>query len=90
MYLVPPDQKSVQILEVGEVSDMFVPNPEDLLVNLEQSRTLIEELLSKLPESQGGTVQTQSALGPALQAAYKLMVRFLSVYLLLCLFSPVY
>lgn len=72
-YLMGEDQKSVQILEVGEVSDMFVPNPEDLLVNLEQSRTLIEELLSKLPESQGGTVQTQSALGPALQAAYKLM-----------------
>lgn len=89
MHLVPADQKSVQILEVGEVSDMFVPNPEDLLVNLEQSRTLIEELLSKLPESQAGTVQTQSALGPALQAAYKLMVRLLSVFIY-CLFFYIF
>lgn len=62
------------MLEVGEVSEMFVPNPEDLLVNLEQSRPLIEELLTRLPESHTGTFQTQSALGPALQAAYKLMV----------------
>lgn len=62
------------MLEVGELDDVFVPNPDDLLVNLEQSRPLVEEFLTMLPEAHAGSFQTQSALGPALQAAYKLMV----------------
>lgn len=72
-YLMGEDQKRVQMLEVGEIEDMFVPNPEDLLVNLEQSRSLVEELLNMLPEAHTGSYQTQSAFGSALQAAYKLM-----------------
>lgn len=62
------------MLEVGEVDDIFVPNPEDLLVNLEQSHTLVEEFLTMLPEAHCSSFHTQSALGAALQAAYKLMV----------------
>ena len=62
------------MLEVGEIEDMFVPCPEDLLVNLDQSRPLVEEFLTMLPEAHNSTYQTQSALGSALQAAYKLMV----------------
>ncbi|KAK8725210.1 hypothetical protein OTU49_010755 [Cherax quadricarinatus] len=72
-YLMGEDQKHVQMLEVGEIEEMFVPNPEDLLVNLEQSHSLVEDFLSTLPEAHAATFQTQSALGPALQAAYKLM-----------------
>ncbi|XP_064099698.1 protein transport protein Sec24A-like isoform X2 [Macrobrachium nipponense] len=72
-YQMGEDQKSVQMLEVGEIDDTFVPCPEDLLVNLDQCRTLVEEFLTMLPEAHSGTYQTQSALGPALQAAYKLM-----------------
>lgn len=62
------------MLEVGEVEDIFVPNPEDLLVNLEQSRPLVEDFLTMLPEAHSSACHTQSALGAALQAAYKLMV----------------
>lgn len=72
-YLMGEEQKHVQMLEVGEVEDVFVPNPDDLLVNLEQSRTLVEEFLAMLPEAHGSSYQTQSALGTALQAAYKLL-----------------
>ncbi|KAK3873886.1 hypothetical protein Pcinc_021127 [Petrolisthes cinctipes] len=72
-YLMGEDQRHVQMLEVGEVDDVFVPNPDDLLVNLEQSRTLVEELLAMLPEAHGNSYHTQSALGSALQAAYKLL-----------------
>lgn len=64
----------MQMLEVGEVEDMFVPNPDDLLVNLEQSRALVEDLLTMLPEAHASACHTQSALGAALQAAYKLLV----------------
>ncbi|XP_068231086.1 protein transport protein Sec24A isoform X2 [Palaemon carinicauda] len=72
-YQMGEDQKGVQMLEVGEIEETFVPCPEDLLVNLDQCRSLVEEFLTLLPEAHSGTHQTQSALGPALQAAYKLM-----------------
>ena len=62
------------MLEVGEVEDMFIPNPEDLLVNLDQSRNLVEDFLTMLPDAHDTSCHTQSALGAALQAAYKLMV----------------
>lgn len=75
------DQRRVQMLEVGEVDDIFVPNPEDLLVNLEQSHTLVEELLTMLPEAHCTSYHTQSALGAALQAAYKLMVGIFHLFL---------
>ncbi|CAL4072677.1 unnamed protein product [Meganyctiphanes norvegica] len=72
-YLMGEDQKGVQMLDVGEIDDIFIPSPESLLVNIEQSRSQIEDLLSSLPEAHGSTFHTQSALGAALQAAYKLM-----------------
>lgn len=57
---------------------MFLPSPEDLLVNLAEKRTAILELLTALPERHGNPspAATQSALGAALQAAHKLMVIF--------------
>uniref|UniRef100_A0A0P4WA53 Protein transport protein Sec24A n=1 Tax=Scylla olivacea TaxID=85551 RepID=A0A0P4WA53_SCYOL len=72
-YLMGEDQKNVQMLEVGEVEDMFIPNPEDLLVNLDQSRNLVEDFLTTLPDAHAASCHTQSALGAALQAAFKLM-----------------
>ncbi|KAG0725241.1 Protein transport protein Sec24B [Chionoecetes opilio] len=72
-YLMGEDQKNVQMLEVGEVEDMFIPNPDDLLVNLDQSRSLVEDFLTMLPEAHAAACNTQSALGAALLAAYKLM-----------------
>lgn len=56
--------------------DVFLPSPEDLLVNLAERRTAIVELLAALPERHGSPspAATQSALGAALQAAQKLMV----------------
>ena len=68
------DQKNVQMLEVGEVEDMFIPNHDDLLVNLDQSRNLVEDFLTTLPDAHATACHTQSALGAALNAAFKLMV----------------
>lgn len=62
------------MLEVGEINDIFIPSPQDLLVNLEESRNLIEEFLVSLPDTHANTCQTQTALGAALTAAYKLIV----------------
>ena len=64
------------MLEVGDIDDMFIPSPDDLLVNLDEQTHLIEDLLKSLPETHSGTYSTQSALGAALQAAYKLLVNW--------------
>jgi protein transport protein SEC24 len=51
---------------------MFLPSPSDLLVNLSDCRSLVEQLLAELPNMFDNSSQTQSALGAALQAAYKM------------------
>lgn len=72
-YLMPEGSTTVNMLEVGDLQDIFVPHPDDLLVNLHHQRDQIEELLTSLPETHANTTHTQSALGPALTAAFKLL-----------------
>lgn len=55
-------------------SDMFLPCPDNLLVNLNECHELIRDLLSDLPTKYNDSYDTGSALGAALQAAYKLLV----------------
>ncbi|KFV84783.1 Protein transport protein Sec24A, partial [Struthio camelus australis] len=62
-----------QMLIVSDIEDVFIPMPENLLVNLNENRELIQDLLKTLPQMFTKSLETQSALGPALQAAFKLM-----------------
>ncbi|XP_021101045.1 protein transport protein Sec24B isoform X2 [Heterocephalus glaber] len=62
-----------QMLIVSDIDDVFLPTPDGLLVNLYESRELIKVLLNALPNMFTSTRETHSALGPALQAAFKLM-----------------
>ncbi|XP_042604309.1 LOW QUALITY PROTEIN: protein transport protein Sec24A-like [Cyprinus carpio] len=62
-----------QMLIVSDIDDVFVPTPDSLLVNLKECRELVQDLLASLPQMFGQTMETQSALGPALQAAFKLL-----------------
>ncbi|TPX31402.1 hypothetical protein SmJEL517_g05242 [Synchytrium microbalum] len=62
-----------QMLVVSDLEDVFLPQPEDLLVNLSECRQTIETLLKRIPDMFASTQNVQSALGPALQAAYKLV-----------------
>lgn len=62
-----------QMLIVSDIEDVFIPMPENLLVNLNESKELVQDLLRALPQMFLKTLETQSALGPALQAAFKLM-----------------
>lgn len=54
---------------------MFLPCPDNLLVNLKECRELIGDLLQQLPKRFVNQHDNKSALGAALQAAYKLMVK---------------
>ncbi|XP_036407360.1 protein transport protein Sec24B-like isoform X2 [Megalops cyprinoides] len=62
-----------QMLVVSDINDVFIPTHDSLLVNLNESKELVKDLLNALPGMFTHTRETHSALGPALQAAFKLM-----------------
>uniref|UniRef100_A0A3Q2YV75 SEC24 homolog A, COPII coat complex component n=1 Tax=Hippocampus comes TaxID=109280 RepID=A0A3Q2YV75_HIPCM len=62
-----------QMLIVSDIEDIFLPTPDSLLVNLNESKELVQDLLKSLPTLFENTMETQSALGSALQAAFKLL-----------------
>lgn len=62
------------MLVVSDLDDVFLPKPSDLLINLTESRAGIEALLERIPEMFSASHAIGSALGPGLQAAYKMTV----------------
>jgi protein transport protein SEC24 len=87
-YSLRPSLSAPQMLVVAELDDPFLPLPEDLLVNLRDSRALADQLLDSLGEmfaapgvggggGGGGGARRPpepgSATGPALQAAFMAM-----------------
>ena len=58
---------------VSEIEEPFVPQPDDLLVNLQESRAVIETFLDNLPAVFSTNLSADSALGPALQAAFMII-----------------
>lgn len=60
-------------MTVLDIDDVFLPSPDNLLVNLKDRAELINDLLMQLPTRYANTFETRSALGAALQAAHKLM-----------------
>ncbi|GAB5591350.1 COPII subunit [Umbelopsis nana] len=72
-YNLNAELSEPQMLLVSEVDDVFLPAPSDLLVNLTESRGVIEAFLEKLPDMFKETTNVKNALGSALQAAFKLV-----------------
>lgn len=58
---------------VVEMDEVFLPCPENLLVNLKDKKELVLDLLSQLPTKYIESFDNGSALGAALQAAHKLV-----------------
>jgi len=65
------------MLVVSDLEDVFLPKPADILLNLTESRAGLEALLGRIPDMFLESHAIGSALGPVLQAAYKLTVRSL-------------
>lgn len=61
------------MLVVSDTDDVFLPKPTDLLVNLTEARASLENLLGRLGDMFAENHSLGSALGPALQAGFKLM-----------------
>ena len=63
-----------QMLVVSDLKELFVPLPDNLLVNLQESRSVVEKFLDNLPDMfSKNPVLSQSCLGPALKAAFTVM-----------------
>lgn len=62
------------MMVVSDLEDTFVPLPDDLLVNLSESRAVIDAFLDSLPSMFQDNVNVESAFGPALKAVFMVMV----------------
>lgn len=67
------------MLVMSDVDDVFLPKPNDLLVNLSECRASLETLLGRLNDMFAENHTVGSALGPALQSGFKLIVSFLAL-----------
>ena len=70
---IPDNVSQPQEMIMLDIDDGFLPCPDNLIVNLKEREELVRDLLAQLPTKFQGTHDTSSALGAALQAAYKLM-----------------
>ncbi|KAF8975060.1 COPII subunit, partial [Entomortierella lignicola] len=62
-----------QMLVVSDLEEPFMPQPQDLLCNLKECRPTLEALLNRMSDMFKDTQNVGNALGPALQAAYKMV-----------------
>lgn len=73
-YNLAPDLSQPQMLVVSDLKELFVPLPDNLLVNLAESRSVVDAFLDSLPDMFAkNPVVSQSCLGPALKAAFTVM-----------------
>uniref|UniRef100_A0A673K503 Protein transport protein Sec24C-like n=1 Tax=Sinocyclocheilus rhinocerous TaxID=307959 RepID=A0A673K503_9TELE len=67
-YNVKASLAQPQMMVVSDVADMFVPLLDGFLVNVSESRVVIESLLDQIPEMFADTRETESVFGPVIQA----------------------
>lgn len=73
-YSINDDFNQPHEITVVDVDDAFLPCPDNLLINLAACKDLIRDLLQQLPTRFANSYDSNSALGAALQIAFKLMV----------------
>lgn len=69
-YSLKSGLSNPQMLVVADLVELFVPAPDDLLVNLQESREVVDAFLENLPTMFERTTSQNACLGPALKAAF--------------------
>lgn len=72
-FSMPDNVSQPHEMVMLDVDDVFLPCPDNLIVNLKEREELIRDLLVQLPVKFQGTHDTNCALGAGLQTAFKLM-----------------
>lgn len=75
-FSLPAGATEPSMMIVSDLTDVFLPKPVDLLVNLDESRPAIETFLGKLGDMFADSHTVGNALGSALQAAHKLINKY--------------
>lgn len=70
-YNLSSSSAAAQMMVVADLNDPFPPIPDELFVNLESARPAVDALLSALPRAFANTTDLDSAMGTALQAAFR-------------------
>jgi len=68
-YNIKSTLSSPQMHVVSDVSDIILPLPDDLLVNLQESRAVVESLLDSIPTMFRNSTVVNTCTGPAINAA---------------------
>ncbi|EEB05077.1 COPII vesicle coat protein [Schizosaccharomyces japonicus yFS275] len=72
-FSIPLGSDEPSQLVVSDLEEPFLPLPQDLLLNLKESRQGIENLLTHFNDMFVSSRDSSNALGPALKSAYKLI-----------------
>lgn len=72
-FSMTPGSSESSMLVVSDIDDVFLPKPTDILVTLKDARDALENLLGKIGDMFKDNHAAGSAMGPALQAGFKLM-----------------
>ncbi|KAK9718103.1 COPII coat Sec23p-Sfb3p heterodimer component [Basidiobolus ranarum] len=75
-YNLSSNLEQAQMMVVPDVHDMFVPLDEGFLVDPNQSRSIIEDLLDNLPSMFANNRIVEPALGAAMQSVYMALKDF--------------
>lgn len=72
-YNLNPNQSTPQMFVVADLEDIFLPLPDDILVNANDSESSILNLLDQLPTMFKETTVNESCMGSAIKGAYMAM-----------------
>ena len=72
-YNLKQTLRAPQMIAVPDIEDVYVPLPDDLLVNLYESRDLVDMLLDSLPDLFANNNEVECALGAAVSGAFQIM-----------------
>ena len=72
-YRIRQGASGPAMLVASDLEDMFLPTPEDLVVNLSENREAVEATIYTIGKAFEGTQKSESCLGAALQGAFLAM-----------------
>ena len=72
-YNMRADQTSPQMLVIPDAQHPYLPQPEDLLVNLQECRHQVDAALDVIAKAFGKTQDVEGSISGAIQAAYLVM-----------------
>jgi protein transport protein SEC24 len=72
-YNLHANLSAPQMHVVSDINDIILPLPEDLLVNLQDSRKVVDSLLDSLPSMFANNQAILNCTGPAILAAFRII-----------------